>query len=237
MPAPVWERIAAHFTPLNHHHMAALIFILLVTYTLPSELLALKTKDLILPLVLLLPCRSAVIAASGAQSLPWEGSAMGWLREPALASMDFLLSHEDSVFPRTFLSPRCAAILRSHFDDLAKRVLEHCNRPILFSYLSDTYSCRCGTLHHFALATQQVDRWRETLSDLFARKEIHPCENLKGEFVLAVLVVSRRTLWVAETSGARHTASCQFHDLPRRGGHEGNSLFDCRLTEQDSHQQ
>ena len=56
MPAPVWEGIAGQLTLLNQPHLAALILILLVTYIRPSELLALRTKDLVSPLVPLLPC-------------------------------------------------------------------------------------------------------------------------------------------------------------------------------------
>ena len=47
--APMWERIAAQLTLLNHLHLAAFIPILLVTYLHRSELLALKTKDLVPP--------------------------------------------------------------------------------------------------------------------------------------------------------------------------------------------
>ena len=50
MPAPVWEGIAGQLTLLNQPHLAALILILLVTYIRPSELLALRTKDLVSPL-------------------------------------------------------------------------------------------------------------------------------------------------------------------------------------------
>ena len=61
MPAPVWE---GRPSLLDHPHVAAFILILLVTFIRPSWLLALKTKDLVPPLVLLLPCRFVVIAAS-----------------------------------------------------------------------------------------------------------------------------------------------------------------------------
>ena len=64
MPAPVWEGIATQITLLSHPHMAAFILILLVTYMRPSELLALRKKDLVPLLVPLLPCWSIVTAAS-----------------------------------------------------------------------------------------------------------------------------------------------------------------------------
>ena len=64
MPAPVWEGIAAQVTHLNQLQMAAFIPILLVTYTRRSELVALRKKDLVPPLVPHLPCWSVVFAAS-----------------------------------------------------------------------------------------------------------------------------------------------------------------------------
>ena len=48
----------------SHPHMAPFILILQVTYMRPSELLALRKKDLVPRLVPLLPCWSVVIAAS-----------------------------------------------------------------------------------------------------------------------------------------------------------------------------
>ena len=63
MPALVWKSIAAQLAVLNHPHLAAFIIILLVTNMRPSELLTLRKKDLVPPLVLL-PCWSIVIAAS-----------------------------------------------------------------------------------------------------------------------------------------------------------------------------
>ena len=62
-PAPVWEGIAAQITLPNQPLMAAFILISLVTYMRPSELLALRKKDLVPPLMPLLPCWSVVIAA------------------------------------------------------------------------------------------------------------------------------------------------------------------------------
>ena len=52
---PVWEGIARRLTLLNHLHMETFVHILLVTYMRLSELLALIKKDLVHPLVLLLP--------------------------------------------------------------------------------------------------------------------------------------------------------------------------------------
>ena len=46
MPALVWEGIGAQVTHLNQLPMAAFTLILLVTYMRPSELLALRKKDL-----------------------------------------------------------------------------------------------------------------------------------------------------------------------------------------------
>ena len=63
MPAPVWEGIAAHLTLLNHLCLAAFILILLVTYIRPSELPALREKDIAPPLAPFLPCWSTVTAA------------------------------------------------------------------------------------------------------------------------------------------------------------------------------
>ena len=59
-PAPVWEGIAAQVTFLKHHTMAVFIVILLLTHIRPSELQALRKKDLVPPLALLLPCWSPV---------------------------------------------------------------------------------------------------------------------------------------------------------------------------------
>ena len=56
--APVWEGI------LNHPRMAVFDLILRVTHMRPSELLALKKKDLVPPLVLLLLWWSVVITTS-----------------------------------------------------------------------------------------------------------------------------------------------------------------------------
>ena len=56
MPALVWKSIATQLAVLNHPHVAA-------SYMRPSELLTLRKKDLVPPLVLL-PCWSIVIAAS-----------------------------------------------------------------------------------------------------------------------------------------------------------------------------
>ena len=65
MPAPVWESTAAQLThPSQCLHIAAIILILLVTYMRPSGLLSLSKKDIVTPLVPLLPCWSVVIAAS-----------------------------------------------------------------------------------------------------------------------------------------------------------------------------
>ena len=47
---PVWEGIATQLILLNHPHMAAIIFILLVTDMRPSEITALRKKDLVPPL-------------------------------------------------------------------------------------------------------------------------------------------------------------------------------------------
>ena len=66
MPAPVWEGSATQLAFLNHPDVAAFILILLMTYVRPSELLALRKKDLVPPRVPLLPCWSIVIAASEA---------------------------------------------------------------------------------------------------------------------------------------------------------------------------
>ena len=63
MPALVWEGIAAQLTKPNRTPMAAFILISLVTYMRPSELQALRKKNLVLPLMPLLPCWSVVIAA------------------------------------------------------------------------------------------------------------------------------------------------------------------------------
>ena len=57
------EGIAAHLTLLEHPLMAAVVQILLVTYVRRSELLALRKKDHVPPLVPFLPCRSVEIAA------------------------------------------------------------------------------------------------------------------------------------------------------------------------------
>ena len=64
MLAPGWERIAAQLTLLKHLHMAVFILIIPVTYIRPSEPLALRKKNLIAPLVPLLPRWSVGIAAS-----------------------------------------------------------------------------------------------------------------------------------------------------------------------------
>ena len=61
---PVWRSIATQLTLLNHPRVAVFILMLRVTYMRPSELLALKKKDLVPPLVPLLPCWLVVIAAS-----------------------------------------------------------------------------------------------------------------------------------------------------------------------------
>ena len=63
MPAPVWEGIATPLNVLNHPHVAAFITIFLETYLRPSELLALRKKGLVPPLMPFLPCRSVTIAA------------------------------------------------------------------------------------------------------------------------------------------------------------------------------
>ena len=55
MPAPAWEGIATQLAFVNHPHMEAFVPILLGTYTRPSELLALRRKDRVPPLVPLLP--------------------------------------------------------------------------------------------------------------------------------------------------------------------------------------
>ena len=59
-----WEGIAEQLTLLNHPRMAAFDLILLVTYMRPSELLALRKKDIVPPLGPLLTCWSVVIATS-----------------------------------------------------------------------------------------------------------------------------------------------------------------------------
>ena len=64
MPAPVLEGIAAQLTHLNHPHVAAFILFLLITYVRPTELRALRKKDLVPPLVALLPRWSVAIATS-----------------------------------------------------------------------------------------------------------------------------------------------------------------------------
>ena len=56
---PTWNAGAS-----LHLHMAAFILILLLTYTRPSEFQALRKKDIVPPLVPLLPHWSVVIAAS-----------------------------------------------------------------------------------------------------------------------------------------------------------------------------
>ena len=58
------EGVAAQLTLLNHPHMAASTLTLPVTYMRPSELPALRKKNVVPPLVLLLTCWSVVIAAS-----------------------------------------------------------------------------------------------------------------------------------------------------------------------------
>ena len=56
--------MAAQFTLLKRFHVAVFILVLPVTYMRPSELLALRKKNLVPPLVPLFPCWWVVIAAS-----------------------------------------------------------------------------------------------------------------------------------------------------------------------------
>ena len=63
MPAPLWEDIADQLTLLNQPHVAEFIPFLLETHRPPPELLALRKKDLVPPLVPLLSCWSVLIAA------------------------------------------------------------------------------------------------------------------------------------------------------------------------------
>ena len=59
---PSFSRYGSSKLPMNHPHVAVFIFILRVTYMRPSELLTLRKKALVPPLVPLLPCCSIVIA-------------------------------------------------------------------------------------------------------------------------------------------------------------------------------
>ena len=61
MTAPVWVEIAGQLILLDHLHVAALIFVMLVTYMHPSEILVLRQKGLVPSRVPLLPCWSVVI--------------------------------------------------------------------------------------------------------------------------------------------------------------------------------
>ena len=88
MPAPVWEGIAVQLTFLNQPLRAAFILISLVTYMRPSELLALRNKDRVPPLLPLLPCWSVVIAAfeTAVSAKTWSPRWVG-PHVPTLASM------------------------------------------------------------------------------------------------------------------------------------------------------
>ena len=64
-------------SPFSANLLTAFILISLVTCMRPSELLALRKKDLVPPLMPLLPCWSVVIAAFEAECLPRQERAMG----------------------------------------------------------------------------------------------------------------------------------------------------------------
>ena len=86
---PSFSRFGSRKLPRNHPHVAVFILILRVTFLRPSELLALRKKDLVPPLAPLLPCWSVLVAASETGVTTIRGRSPRWVSPygKALASM------------------------------------------------------------------------------------------------------------------------------------------------------